>query len=265
MDKNLIGKTLGTLGMQWRDAIARAIIRQGISPNLLTCIGVLINVIGGALLGFGGVRHDPINWMHIAASVVILFANLFDILDGTVARMAGKVSKFGAFSDSVFDRYSDMALFAGTITYFALRGDTVFIVISAMALVGAIMTSYTRARAESLLPGKYNSGYMERPERVVTIIVSSLFNRLYMGMIFIAILGNLATLHRMWDAHQTAFNLEHPQQASQHSGDSDAPGIIRFFRNIIFWNYPRQTWQSDALNGFLFLLVLLSVFLLPPR
>lgn len=265
MDKNMLGKTLGTLGIRWRDAIARAIIRKGISPNLLTCIGVLINVMGGVLLGLGGVRHDPINWMHIAASLVILFANLFDMLDGTVARMAGKVSKFGAFSDSVVDRYSDMALFAGTITYFALRGDIIFVVISALALIGALMTSYTRARAESLLPGKYNSGYMERPERIVTIIVTSLFNRLYMGMIFIAVLANLATFHRMWDAHQTAFNLEHPQQASKNYGGADAPGIMRFFRALIFWNYPRQTWQSDALSLFLFLLVLLSVFVLPPR
>lgn len=265
MDKNMIGKTLGTLGIQWRDAIARAIIRKGISPNFLTGIGVLINLVGGVLLGLGGFGHNSINWMHIAASLVILLANAFDILDGTVARMAGKVTKFGAFSDSVVDRYSDMALFAGTITYFALRGDTVFIVISALALVGAVMTSYTRARAESLLPGKYNSGYMERPERIVAIILTSLFNRLYMGMIFIAVLANLATFHRIWDARQTAFNIEHPEQASKSYGDASAPAIIRFFRAIVFWNYPRQTWQSDALSLFLFLLVVLSAFLLPAR
>lgn len=265
MDKNVIGKTIATIGMEWRDAIARAIIRKGISPNVLTLIGVMINLLGGLLLGLGGYVQTRINWMHISASLVILLANAFDVLDGTVARMGGKTSKFGAFSDSVMDRYSDMALFLGTISYFALRGDKLFVIVSTIGFVGAIMTSYTRARAESLLPGKFNSGYMERPERVVTVIVSSLVNRLHIGMIFIAIFGNLATFHRIWDAWQTAFNLEHPQDARKSAIPPDAPVILRFLRDLVFWNYPRQTWQYDAIIAFQALLLVLSLIFLPAR
>lgn len=265
MTKNTIGKTLGTYGSQWRDAVARRIMQQGISPNILTYTGVVINLFGGVLIGLGGVVQHNINWVHIIAGVVIWLANVFDMLDGAVARISGEVTKFGAFSDSVMDRYSDMALFAGAITYFALRCDLPFIIVASLALVGSLMTSYTRARAESLLPGKYNAGYMERPERIVILFVTCLFNRLYMGMIFIAIFGNLATLHRIWDTRQTAFNLEHPQEARQGYGSPDAPWILRFFRNIIFWEYPRQTWQHDAMGAFLFTLTILSFFFLPGR
>jgi CDP-diacylglycerol--glycerol-3-phosphate 3-phosphatidyltransferase len=187
------------------------------------------------------------------------------MLDGAVARMSEKVTKFGAFSDSVMDRYSDIALFAGAITYFALRHDMPFVLISALALMGSLMTSYTRARAESLLPGKYNSGYMERAERIVILLVTCLLNRLYMGMIFIAVFANLATLHRIWDAWQTAFNLEHPQEARKGYGSSDAPALLRFFRNLVFWEYPRQTWQHDAIGMLLFILTVLSLFFLPSR
>ncbi len=263
MTKNIIGKTLGTLGSKWRDALARIIIQKKFSPNLLTFTGVVINLIGGFLLGLGGYINNPINWMHRLAGLVILLANIFDMLDGTVARMSGEVTKFGAFSDSVMDRYSDMALFVGAITYFALRHDSLFIIISSLALIGAVMTSYSRARAESLLPGKYNSGYMERPERIVILVATCLVNRLYMGMIFIALFANLATFHRIWDTRQTAFNLEHPQKAGKGYGSPNSPAILRFIRSIIFWNYPRQTWQHDAMGAFFLILILLSLLASP--
>jgi CDP-diacylglycerol--glycerol-3-phosphate 3-phosphatidyltransferase len=263
MTKNFIGKTLGTVGSKWRDALARSIIRKKISPNILTFTGLVINLIGGALLAFGGVINNPINWIHRLAGLVILLANIFDMLDGAVARMSGNVTKFGAFSDSVMDRYSDMALFAGAIIYFALRHDMSFVIISSLALVGSVMTSYTRARAESLLPGKYNSGYMERPERIVILVATCLVNRLYMGMIFIAIFANLATFHRIWDTRQTAFNLEHPSNAGKGYGAPNSPAILRFIRSIIFWNYPRQTWQHDAMGAVFLLVILFSLFLSP--
>ena len=205
MKANIIGQTIGTFGEHLREEIARALIRRGISPNFLTYSGVVINLGAGLLIGLGVIAHSSVNWIHVGAGVVMLIANLFDLLDGVVARMSDKVTKFGAFSDSVMDRYSDMALFAGAITYFALQHDTVFVVISSASLVGALMTSYTRARAESLLPGKYDSGYMERAERIVVLIVTCLADRLYIGMIFIAILANLAAFHRIWDTRQTAF------------------------------------------------------------
>ena len=265
MKANIIGQTIGAFGEHWREEIARALVRRGISPNLLTYSGVVINLCAGLLIGLGAMAQPSVNWIHIGAGVVMLIANLFDLFDGAVARMSDKVTKFGAFSDSVMDRYSDMILFAGAITYFVLRHDMVFAVISSVALVGALMTSYTRARAESLLPGKYDSGYMERAERIVVLIVTCLADRLYIGMIFIAVLANLAAFHRIWDAHQTAFNLEHPDRAGRGYGSVSAPAIVRFLRGVIFWTYPRKSWQHDLLSGILALILIVSLFLLPSR
>lgn len=268
MTKNIIGNTFGTVGSKWRDQLAQMIIRKRISPNILTLTGVAINLLGGLLLALGASSHSllawkygTLNWIHFLAGLVILLGNIFDLLDGAVARMSGHVTKFGAFSDSVMDRYSDLALFAGAITYFALRHELAFVVIGALALVGAVMTSYTRARAESLLPGKYNSGYMERPERIVMLIVTCFVNRVNLGMIFIALFANLATFHRIWDARQTAFNLEHPDQANTGYGSPNAPAFVQFLRSIIFWKYPRQTWQHDALSALILLVIGLSLFI----
>ena len=261
MNVNIIGKTVGTFGQKWGDRLARVISGKGISPTLLKMVSSILYLSGGVLLAFGALPHGTINWMLIVAGGVILLASIFDLLGGTVAGMSGKVTKFGAFSDSVVDRYADLALFAGAITYFALRQDLVFVVIASLALIGAVMASYTRARAESLLPGKYNSGYMERPERIVILVATCLVNRLSLGMIFIALFANLATFHRIWDARQTAFNLDHPQEAGKGYGSPNSPAIVRCMRSLIFWDYSRQTWQHDVMSAVLLILALLSLLL----
>ncbi|MDY0095937.1 MAG: CDP-alcohol phosphatidyltransferase family protein [Candidatus Vecturithrix sp.] len=258
MTKNILGKTLGTLGSQWRDALARAIIERKISPNILTIIGFMINLLGGVLLIFGATIPTRFNWIHVLAGGVILIANIFDMLDGAVARMSNRVTRFGAFCDSVTDRYSDMILLGGAIAYFAWRRDLSWVIISVLALVGSVMTSYTRARAESLLPGKFDAGYMERPERIVILAVTCLVSRLYMGMLIIAVFSNLATFHRIWDAWQVDHNLEHPEDARRYYGSPHSPFMIRTFRNLIFWSYPRQTWQHDVLGIVLFILILVA-------
>ncbi len=138
MTKDFLGKTLGKFGAQGRDALAYALINNRISPNLLTITGVIINILGGMLIAVGSraVQADPeVNWVHVLAGSVIILANIFDVLDGTVARLSGQVSKFGAFLDSVTDRYSDMILFSGAITYFALQHDVLCVSFSAIALV----------------------------------------------------------------------------------------------------------------------------------
>ena len=258
MTKNIIGKTVGTLGSQWRDALARVIIARKISPNILTITGFVINLIGGVLLIFGVTAHTRFNWIHVLAGAVIIVANIFDMLDGAVARMSNRVTRFGAFCDSVTDRYSDMILLGGAVTYFALRQDLLWVIISVFALFGSVMTSYARARAESLLPGKFNAGYMERPERIVILAVTCLVSRLYMGMLIIAVFSNLATFHRIWDAWQVDHNLEHPEDARKYYGSPNSPGVIRAIRSLVFWSYPRQTWQHDVLGAVLLILILIA-------
>ncbi len=260
MEPNILGQRIGKLGNNWREQVARACIRKRVSPFMLTIVGLGLNVLGGMLIGAGFAVQASVNWLHLAAGIVLLLAGALDVLDDTVARLSENVTKFAAFSDSVFDLFADLAIFAGALIYFAARGSIGFVIVSAVALSGVLMTRYTQARAESLLPGRYNAGYMQRPEWIVVVIMSCLLNRLHVGMMLIALLSNLATFHRIWDTHQTAFNLEHPNEAGRGYGSVLAPPLTRFWRGVVFWTYPRQSWQHDLMSGLLLLVLIVSVF-----
>ena len=154
---------IGTVCMFPLRVIIAASVALGIHPNILTLIGVLINVGAAVALGLG---H------FMLAGVIILAANIFDFIDGKVAHITGKVSQFGAFWDSTLDRFSDIALFLGLIYLYADLRRTDYVMIAALALTFSIMTSYARARAESLIE-KCKVGFMERPERIVLIWIGS--------------------------------------------------------------------------------------------
>jgi len=157
-----------------------------ISPNMLTLIGLAINFYAAFL--FADARF-------LAAGGVVIFAGLFDMLAGQVARLTNRVSDFGAFLDSVIDRYSDVVLFVGLLIYYARIHRFFYVVLVAIAMAGSLMVSYTRARAESLIP-LCKVGFLERPERVVLIIIGALFNRLAAVLWVIAVLANVTVLHR---------------------------------------------------------------------
>ena len=140
-------------------AIIRASVALGIHPNLLTLIGVLINVVAAVALGRG---H------FVLAGVIMIVANIFDFIDGKVAHITNTVSRFGAFWDSTLDRFSDIALFLGLIYLYATLRRTDYVMIASLAMMFSIMISYARARAESLID-KCKVGFMERPERIVLI------------------------------------------------------------------------------------------------
>jgi CDP-diacylglycerol--glycerol-3-phosphate 3-phosphatidyltransferase len=142
------------------------------------------------------------------AGLVLLFANVFDILDGAVARKLERVTRFGAFFDSVIDRYSDITVFVGITTYYARQQSTLYVVLSGIAIVGSVLVSYTRARAESLIP-KCKVGFLERPERVVLLIIGSLtevpwasssffLHRMHQVLWLMAILSHWTVLHRVY-------------------------------------------------------------------
>src|SRR6059036_1630666 len=108
-----------------------------------------------------------------AAALVVIGAGLFDMVDGRVARATSQVTRFGGFFDSVLDRYSDLALFMGLLVYYASINRFFYIVLTAIVMTGSVMISYTRARAENSIP-KCKVGFLERPERVVLIILGAL-------------------------------------------------------------------------------------------
>lgn len=148
----------------------RMLIRMGVTPNMVTTVGLLGNIASAVIIAWAGYeaqrygtpRFDLITW---AGAVTIVFS-LFDMLDGQVARLGNMVSRFGALYDSVLDRYCELFTLGALSYYLIMNGWVIGALIAFLALVGSIMVSYVRARAEGVgLECKV--GFMQRPERVV--------------------------------------------------------------------------------------------------
>src|SRR6185369_2916061 len=169
-------------------AIINASVALGIHPNTLTLIGVLINV--GAAWALG--RHH-----FMLAFVIMIVANIFDFIDGKVAHITGKVSEFGAFWDSTLDRFSDISLFLGLIYLYSNLRRTDYVMIASLAMMFSIMTSYARARAESLIE-KCKVGFMERPERIVLFMIGAFTNRMGAVLWVILILAIFTVADRIY-------------------------------------------------------------------
>jgi CDP-diacylglycerol--glycerol-3-phosphate 3-phosphatidyltransferase len=181
--------------------IVGALALSRIHPNVLTFLGLVINTWAAFLFAAGSFR-----W----AGAVVILAGLFDMVDGRVARETNRVTRFGGFFDSVLDRYSDLALFMGLLVYYASINRFFYIVLTAIVMTGSVMVSYTRARAECTIP-KCKVGFLERPERVVLIIIGALFDRMAPVLWVIAVLSNLTVIHRMIYTWQEAKRLEEAQ------------------------------------------------------
>lgn len=196
-----VGKACGTL----LHKIVRGLSLTRISPNALTFIGLLINI--GAAFLFGYASSENQGRMFFYAGLVIIGAGIFDMVDGRVARATGQVTSFGAFFDSVIDRFSDVALFFGLLVYYARANRFFYVVLVALVMTGSVMVSYTRARAESLIP-KCKVGFMERPERIVLVIIGALFNRMAPVLWIIAVLSHITVVHRILFTYQETKRLE---------------------------------------------------------
>jgi CDP-diacylglycerol---glycerol-3-phosphate 3-phosphatidyltransferase len=181
--------------------IVRGLALSKIHPNMLTFIGLLINVYAAVLLGRGE---------FFAGGLVVLGAGLFDMVDGRVARHTNQVTMFGGFFDSVLDRYSDLGLLMGLLVYYASIDRFFYVVLTAVVMTGSVMVSYTRARAENTIP-QCKVGFAERPERVVLLIIGALFDRMAPVLWVIAVLANLTVIHRMIYTYQQAKRLEEAQ------------------------------------------------------
>ena len=156
------------------DPVVKVFIKLGLTPNAVTTIGFLLNVGVAIIFILGAEEGNRGDLSYVGwAGGLILFAGLFDMLDGQVARLGNMKSTFGALYDSVIDRYSELIMFLGICYY--LIGHHYFLssLFAFIALIGSMMVSYIRARAEGL-GVEVKGGLMQRPERVVTIGVSAL-------------------------------------------------------------------------------------------
>lgn len=173
-----------------------------ISPNVLTFAGLLINTVAAILFGLG--NSENYVRMFFFAGLVIIGAGIFDMVDGRVARLTHQVTIFGAYFDSVIDRYSDVVLFFGLLVFYARGNRFFYVVLAAFVMVTSLMVSYTRARAEALI-GSCKVGFMERPERVVLIILGALFERwgvMAPVLWVLAVLSTITVIHRISYTYQ---------------------------------------------------------------
>ncbi|HEY7307281.1 MAG TPA: CDP-alcohol phosphatidyltransferase family protein [Bryobacteraceae bacterium] len=196
--------------------LVRALALSKINPNVLTFLGLVINMAAAAFLAVGSFR---------TAGCVIIFAGLFDMVDGRVARATNQVTRFGGFFDSVLDRYSDLALLVGLLVYYGTINRPSYVVLTAVVMTASVMISYTRTRAENIIP-TCKVGFLERPERIVLFIIGALFDRMAPVLWVIAVLGNLTVIHRMIFTYQEAKRLEEAQlrtRAVAASSRSAAP------------------------------------------
>jgi CDP-diacylglycerol--glycerol-3-phosphate 3-phosphatidyltransferase len=163
----MLGAGIGRGAMRVINAMVRGLASAGVHPNILTTIGVSINIGCGVLFGFG-----EFFW----AGIVLIVANLFDMLDGNVARLTGNVTPFGGFLDSTLDRLSDMVAFLGIMIFYAGNSpqhSLLNVALAGVGMIASVMVSYSTARSEGL-GVKANVGFLQRPERVVLLIIGAL-------------------------------------------------------------------------------------------
>ena len=220
--------------------IIAACVAMRIHPNTLTLIGVLVNVGAAWALGYGHFR---------LAFYILLVANIFDFIDGKVAHILNLQSRFGAFWDSTLDRFSDLALLTGMIFLYSKLGRSDYVLIAALALIFSIMTSYARARAESLVE-KCKVGFMERPERIVLFILGAYTNRMAAVLWVILTLSILAVANRIYYTYLVLNGRPMPTRT----------GLKGAFNRAFFWTDERATLPYDLWV----IAILACVWLIPP-
>src|SRR6058998_2896359 len=231
---------IGAICMFPLRAIIAGCVKLRIHPNVLTFIGVVINVLAAWALAMG---------RFMFAFVIMLVANIFDFIDGKVAHILKLQSKFGAFWDSTLDRFSDLALLTGLIFLYSKLGRSDYVMVAALTLIFSIMTSYARARAESLVK-KCKVGFMERPERIVLFMIGAVTNRMAGVLWVVLVLSILAVANRIY---YTYLELNRKPMPSRQ-------GVAGIFNRAFFWTDERATLPYD-----LWVIAILAfVWLVPP-
>src|SRR5436309_550293 len=221
-------------------AIIALCVKLRIHPNVLTFVGVVINVAAAWALGAG---------RFLLAGVIMIVANIFDFIDGKVAVQLHLQWPFGAFWDSPLDRFSDLALITGLIYLYSSLGRSDYVMVAALTLIFSIMTSYARARAESLVE-KCKVGFMERPERIVLFMIGAFTNRMAAVLWVVLVLSILAVANRIYYTYLALNGLPTPTRR----------GVRGLFNRAFFWSDERTTIPYD-----LWVIAILAfVWLTPP-
>jgi len=176
------------------DPLAGFLIRLGLTPNMVTLLGLLGNSVGAYYLSRGDM---------LTGGIYVLLMTPIDALDGTMARLRGESSDFGAFVDSVSDRYSELIIYGGLLYHFLNQGEPLGGMLTFGAAAGSVLVSYVKARAEGLGYGA-RVGLLTRAERYIVLAPSLVFNQLYIGLTLIAVFANITALQRIWYVRRQA-------------------------------------------------------------
>jgi CDP-diacylglycerol--glycerol-3-phosphate 3-phosphatidyltransferase len=201
----------------------------GLTPNMFTFLGLAVNAWAAAWFAMGRFR---------GAAAILFLAAFLDMADGQVARRVGRVTAFGAFLDSTLDRYSDLALYMGLVVYYTLIGRTFYMALAAIAMASSFMVSYSRARAESLIP-HFRIGYWQRGERIAAVVIS-VFAYNIPAMLWQQAIGPAFTAWRRVKCTRDFLKgrpvIEDPRQG---------PWWVK----LALWRWPRMTLPYDLITG----------------
>ena len=248
----MIGRAIGFGFSTARDFVARGLIFIGATPNMLTALGVVFTLAAGVCYALGaGASHlgwslsvapgqARANAFPLLAAAMLILASACDMLDGAVARLADKASRFGAFLDSTLDRLSDFAVFAGIGLYYASRPqpNLTFVLAAMLSFFNAMMISYTKARAEDIID-KCPVGYWQRGERSAAILIATFSYNIPALLVQQALLPMLTVWRR---AHYTWMVI---------NGRTPVTDIrsAPLHMKLRLWRWPRMTVPYDIVTG----------------
>src|ERR1700685_4063887 len=209
----MLTRTIGRFFTWLVDRVAAIIAPTGIPPNVITWLALVLNLWAGILFAAG---------RFAAAGGMMLLAGLCDLLDGPVARRQNRVALFVVFLDSILDRYADLILFLGILVYYARVNRFMYAVLAGAAMAGAVMVSYAKTRAESLVP-KSEVGFWGCPQGLTLMILGALVNRMPIALWILAIGPNITVIHRILHTWKQTKDGPLPLTGSESSAGTTSP------------------------------------------
>lgn len=244
----MIGRKIGSGFAALRDFIARGLLRVGVTPNVLTLAGMVLTGAAGVCYAVGASGKfawslDPggeANAYLLLGGAVLILASACDMLDGTVARMGGKSTRFGAFLDSTLDRYGDFVIYAGIAVSYAWRNpaNVTFILLSMLAFFNAFMISYSRARAEDIIDA-CKVGYWQRGERSAAILIATFACNIPALVLQQALLPMLTAGRRIF----------YTRNVIEGKNPITDPRKGGFWLKVRLWRWPRTTIPYDLVTA----------------
>jgi CDP-diacylglycerol--glycerol-3-phosphate 3-phosphatidyltransferase len=230
----MLKRTIGRLLVWPIERLAALVAATGIPPNVITWSALVLNLWAAILFAAG---------RFAAAGGMMTLAGLCDLLDGPVARRQGRVSMFGGFLDSIFDRYADLILFLGLLVYYSHVNRFGYAMLAGAAMAGSVMVSYAKARAESLVPAS-------EVERLLLMILGALANRMHLVLWILAVVPNITVIQRIVRTWQQTKVESRPPVAPQRSPsrpESQPSGLPASAPASLQANIPGDVHESSPL------------------